>query len=236
LFIKMKSAAPVIVGIGHLYNKDSPFWLALSNGLRYNSAIHSEYTMPEQTGEITRLLRKWREGNRGAENELFALVYPNLRRVAHYLMKGERKDHFLQPTELVDQIYFRLVAAKDRDWQNRRHFYAIAGRVMRQYLIDCARKRPAADFVVMEGVEQFLPADSAKLDLAITIDRLLERLAETKPAWCKVVEVKYFLGLGDQEAAEALGMKLRTMQRMWRDARLWLFAQMESADAAPSRG
>jgi DNA-directed RNA polymerase specialized sigma24 family protein len=74
------------------------------------------------------------------------------------------------------------------------------------------------------------------LDLAITIDRLLDRLAKTKPEWCNVVEVKYFLGLGDQEAAEVLGMKLRTMQRMWRDARLWLFAQMESADAAQSRG
>jgi RNA polymerase sigma factor (TIGR02999 family) len=163
-------------------------------------------------------------------------VYPNLRRLAHYLMKGERKGHSLQPTELVDQIYFRLVAAKDRDWQNRRHFYAIAGRAMRQYLIDHARKRPGADFVVMEGVEEFLPADRAKLDLAITIDRLLDRLAKTKPEWCNVVEVKYFLGLGDQEAAEVLGMKLRTMQRMWRDARLWLFAQMESADAAQSRG
>ena len=97
--------------------------------------------MLERGGEITRLLRKWREGNREAENELFARVYPNLRRLAHYMMKGERKGHSLQATDVVDQIYFRLVAAKDRDWQDRRHFYAIAGRAMRQYLIDYARKR-----------------------------------------------------------------------------------------------
>src|SRR5262245_31185849 len=82
----------------------------------------------EQSGEITQLLQKWREGSRDAENELFSLVLPKLRRLAHYLMKGERRGHSLEATELVDQIYFRLVAAKDRDWRNRAHFFAIAGR------------------------------------------------------------------------------------------------------------
>ena len=71
--------------------------------------------MPEPMGEITQLLQAWRAGNREAENELFALVLPNMRRLAHYLMKRERKGHTLQPTELVDQVYFRLVAAKDPD-------------------------------------------------------------------------------------------------------------------------
>jgi hypothetical protein len=73
--------------------------------------------MPPNTGDITQLLRRWREGSREAENDLFTLVTPNLRRLARYLMKGERKGHTLQPTELVDQIYFRMVAAKDRDWR-----------------------------------------------------------------------------------------------------------------------
>lgn len=90
-------------------------------------------------GDVTQLLLKWREGDREAENELFTLVFPNLRRLAHYLMRGERKSHSLQATELVDQLYFRLVAAKDRDWQNRQYFFAIAGRAMRRYLIDYAR-------------------------------------------------------------------------------------------------
>ena len=182
-------------------------------------------------GEITQLLHDWRDGSREAENELFALVLPNLRRLAHYLMKGERKGHSLQPTELVDQVYFRLVEAKDRDWENRRHFFAIAGRAMRRHLIDHARGRPDAEFVALEGMQNLLAADSAKVDLAITVDRLLEQLAATKPEWCTLVEVKYFLGLTDEEAAEALGMKLRTMQRMWLDARKWLFEQTESGNA-----
>jgi RNA polymerase sigma factor (TIGR02999 family) len=183
-------------------------------------------------GDVTSLLHEWRDGNREAENELFTLVTPNLRRLAHYLMKSERKDHTLQATELVDQIYFRLIGAKDRDWQNRAHFFAIAARAMRRYLIDHARGRPDAEIIPLEGMKNALPAESTKIDLAITVDRLLNQLAETQPDWCRLVEVKFFLGLTDEEAAEALGMKLRTMQRTWLDARKWLFAQ---AQAEPDR-
>jgi RNA polymerase sigma factor (TIGR02999 family) len=183
-------------------------------------------------GDVTSLLHEWRDGSREAENELFTLVTPNLRRLAHYLMKSERKDHTLQATELVDQIYFRLIGAKDRDWQNRAHFFAIAARAMRRYLIDHARGRPDAEIIPLEGMKNALPAESTKIDLAITVDRLLNQLAETQPDWCRLVEVKFFLGLTDEEAAEALGMKLRTMQRTWLDARKWLFAQ---AQAEPDR-
>jgi RNA polymerase sigma factor (TIGR02999 family) len=182
-------------------------------------------------GDVTQLLHKWREGSREAEEELFTLVTPNLRRLAHYLMKGERQGHTMQATELVDQVYFRLVGAKDRDWENRAHFFAIAGRAMRRHLIDHARGRPDAEFVALEEIKSFLPADSAKLDLAVSVDRLLDRLAKIKPEWCNVVELKFFLGLTDEEAAGALGIRLRTMQRMWLDARQWLFAQMESGHA-----
>src|SRR6478672_9977156 len=170
--------------------------------------------MSENMGDITRLLHEWRQGSPGAENQLFELVVPDLQRLAHYLMQRERKGHSLQATELVDQIYFRLVAAKNQDWQNRRHFFAIAARAMRRYLIDHARGRPDAEFVALDGVKEFLPAATAEVDLAISVDRLLNELAEINPEWCKLVEVKYFLGLTDEEAAEALGIKLRTMQRM----------------------
>jgi RNA polymerase sigma-70 factor (ECF subfamily) len=202
--------------------------------MRYDVRTHT-WRVPTMA-EITQLLHQWREGSREAENELFALVLPNLRRLAHYLMKGERKGHSLQATELVDQVYFRLVDAKDRDWENRRHFFAIAGRAMRRHLIDHARGRPDAEFVALDGFQNLLAADSAKVDLAITVDRLLEQLAATKPEWCTLVEVKYFLGLTDEEAAEALGLKLRTMQRMWLDARKWLFEQTESGNARQSAG
>jgi RNA polymerase sigma-70 factor (ECF subfamily) len=186
-------------------------------------------------GDITQLLHQWRGGDREAENELFTLVLPKLKRLAHYLMKGERKGHSLQPTELVTQIYLKLVQAKDRDWQNRQHFFAIAARAMRRYLIDYARGRPDVEIVPVEAVKDFLRADSAKVDLAITIDRLLEELAATKPEWSMVVEVKFFLGLTDEEAAATLGLKLRTMQRMWRDARQWLFERAEMRHAKPSK-
>jgi RNA polymerase sigma factor (TIGR02999 family) len=185
-------------------------------------------------GDITQLLHQWRDGDREAENQLFDLVVPDLRRLAHYMMKGERQGHSLQATELVDQIYLRLVAAKNQDWQSRRHFFAIAGRAMRRYLIDHARGRPDAEFVAIEGIENLLPTDSAKVDLAITVDRLLSELAETQPDWCSLVEMKYFLGLTDEEAAEVLGMKLRSMQRMWRDARQWLFEHSESGHGKQS--
>ena len=185
-------------------------------------------------GDITVLLEQWREGSRAAEQELFELVTPNLRSLAHYLMKGERQGHTLEATDLVNQIYLKLVSAKNRDWQNRGHFFALAARAMRRYLIDHARGRAPADLVAMEGMEEFLPADTAQIDLALTVDQLLNELAGSKPDWCQLVELKFFLGLSDEQAAETLGIKLRTMQRMWRDARRWLF-QHASQPANPEK-
>src|SRR2546422_7794398 len=180
--------------------------------------------------DITELLHRWRDGSRDAENELFAVVLPDLRRLARYLMKGERKGHTMQPTDLVDQIYLRLVQAKDRDWQNRAHFFAIAGRAMRRYLIDHARARPNARFIGLEELEDMLPARREKVDLAITVDRLLDQLAETKPEWCRLVEVKFFLGLTDEEAGNALGLKFRTMERMRLDVGQWGFSNLERSN------
>jgi RNA polymerase sigma factor (TIGR02999 family) len=191
--------------------------------------------MDEPAGDITELLHQWRAGSREAENQLFALVLPNLRRLANYLLQRERRDHSMQATELVDQIYLRMVAAKERDWQSRKHFFAIAARIMRRYLIDHARGRPTATFVALDGLEEILPADPRKLDLAIAVDRLLDELSETKPEWSMLVELKFFLGLTDEETAAALGVKLRTMQRTWSDARRWLYTRMEP-DHAQSAG
>jgi RNA polymerase sigma factor (TIGR02999 family) len=190
----------------------------------------------ENTGKVTELLSRWRQGSPDAENELFHLVNTDLRRLAQYMLRGERKGHSLQATELVDQIYIRLIAARDRDWQSRQHFFALAARSMRRYLIDLARARPKAEFVGIEKAEARLPAASSNLGLAITVDKLLYQLANEHPELCKLVELKYFLGLTDHEAAEIMGMKLRTVQRMWCDARKWLFEHMESAHAAVNTG
>jgi RNA polymerase sigma factor (TIGR02999 family) len=203
---------------------------AFVESMWYNPPTSGE-PMDKPMGDITQLLHQWREGSREAENQLFSLVLPNLRRLAHYLMQRERKDHSLQATELVDQVYFRMVAARERDWQNRKHFFAIAARAMRRHLIDHARGRPSAEFVGLEGLESVLPGDSGKLDVAIAVDRLLDEMAETKPEWSMLVEMKFFLGLTDEEAAEAMGVKLRTMQRTWSDARRWLYTRMEPGHA-----
>jgi RNA polymerase sigma factor (TIGR02999 family) len=186
--------------------------------------------MTPENPEITRLLHEWRAGSREAENELFVRVMPDLRRLARYLMRGERKGHSLQPTELINQVYVRLVSARDQDWQNRRHFFAIAARAMRRYLIDHARGRAGVRFTAL-GIEDLLPAVSPQLDLAVIVDDLLEQLDAVQPEWCQIVEIKYFLGLTDEEAADALGMKLRTLQRGWREARQWMFERLEPENA-----
>jgi len=186
--------------------------------------------MASESPEITRLLHEWGAGSREAENELFAMVMPDLRRLARYLMRGERKGHSLQATELVNQIYVRLVAAKNQDWRNRRHFFAIAARAMRRYLIDHARARPSVGFASL-AIDDLLPGLNPRPDLALTIDSLLEQMAAVQPEWCQIVEIKYFLGLTDEEAADILGIKLRTLQRGWRDARQYLFERLEPANA-----
>jgi RNA polymerase sigma-70 factor, ECF subfamily len=189
--------------------------------------------MPDEAGDITQLLRAWGEGSPDAENQLFELVHKDLQKLAHFLMKGERKGGAMQTTELVDQIYIRLVASKNRDWQSRQHFFAVAGKAMRRYLIDLARGKPDAELVRLTNLEQLVSGRSAKVDLAITVGKLLDELENTKPEWCRVVELKFFLGLNDEEAADVLGVKLRTMQRMWHDARRWLFERMGPGDGEP---
>lgn len=185
--------------------------------------------------DITELLRRWGDGDRTAEEDLFAAVLPNLRKLAQHLMAGERRGHSLQATELVDQLYLKLAGSKI-DWRSRGHFFAIAARAMRRYLIDHARGRPRAEFVGLDDLAQGLAqANPADLDLAVTIDGLLEELGRIHPDWCQVVEVKYFLGLTDEEAADALGVKLRTLQRTWSDARQWLFSRMSAHGSGPAK-
>ncbi|MBL8291755.1 MAG: RNA polymerase subunit sigma-70 [Bryobacterales bacterium] len=202
--------------------------------MRYNPATQ-ELRLPEKH-EITVLLQQWRDRVPGAEDQLFSLVLPDLRRLAHYLMAGERRDHSVQPTALVNEIYLRLVNARDRNWESRRHFFAVASRAMRQYLIDVGRRRNLVEFVTIEGFDESAFAKYSQVDLALTIDALLKKLETEQPDWCTIVEMKFFLAFTDEEAAEALGMTVRTFQRKWMDARMWLFEQMESGRAAQSAG
>lgn len=179
--------------------------------------------MARDSAEITQLLQAWRSGDRDAENLLFEIVLPDLRRLAQHYMRGERRDHSMEPTELVDQIYFKLTGARDRDWQNRGHFFAIAARAMRRYLIDHARARPDVECVPIAGISESFAIAPSRMDLAVEIEEHLEAMEKENPTWCTIVELKFFLGLTDDEAAGILNMHVRKLQREWFDARRWLF-------------
>ena len=183
--------------------------------------------MPSSAGDVTVLLRRWHTGDRDAEAELFKLVLPDLRRLARYSMLRERPGHTLQPSDLLNEVYVRLVGCHNQNWQDRRHFFAISARAMRRYLIDYARGRPRAKLVPLGDLD--IPEIGAsQRDLAIAVDQLLEELAQEDAEACSIVELKFFLGLTDEEAAEALNMPLRSLQRRWQSAREWLFRRLES--------
>lgn len=182
--------------------------------------------MDVPAGEVTELLQAWSGGDRGVEPQLFEMVLPELHKLAQYLMRGERRDHSLQPTALLHEAYLRLVNARQRDWQNRRHFFAVAARAMRHLLIDYARARPKGDKVPIDGLGEFLRGRDAQLDLAVSMDSLLNEMETAHGDWCSIVECKFFLGLTDEETGEALGIPLRTVQRQFSDARRWLFERL----------
>jgi RNA polymerase sigma factor (TIGR02999 family) len=186
--------------------------------------------MDTPPGEVTTLLHAWSEGDRSIEDRLFELVMPELHQIAERLMRRERPEHSLDPTALVNEVYVRLVRARERDWESRRHFFALAARAMRRLLIDHARGRPQAQMVPIAGMEDWLRATGAKLEQALAIDGLLNQIEPEHPEWCSIVDLKFFMGLTDEETADALGMPIRTVQRKFGDARRWLFERLESPD------
>jgi RNA polymerase sigma-70 factor, ECF subfamily len=184
--------------------------------------------LEEHNDEITRLLRLWQAGDRDAEAVLFELLLPQLRRMAKRHFYAERAGHTLQPTALVNEAFLRLARSKHIDWQDRSHFFAIAGRVMRRYLIDHARRRPHVDLVPMDSIPEGLLGGRSRNDLILQMDVLLDKLEHENPQWCKVVELKFFLGLTDEEATQVLQISLHTLQRQWYRARRWLYEQLEA--------
>lgn len=174
--------------------------------------------------DLTRLLRAWRSGDSGAEDELIARVYSQLRRIASSHMRGESRASTMEATGLVHEAYLRLTRQDQVDWQNRGHFFALASMAMRRVLVDRARARAAAkrlaDFV------ELTTGDGAKVALGpealLDLDRSLDRLARQYPRIARVVELRYFSGLEFSELAEALGVSERTVKRDWQFARAWM--------------
>jgi RNA polymerase sigma factor (TIGR02999 family) len=180
--------------------------------------------------QITQLLHEWRDGDRLAETRLFQMLLPDLRRIAARCFRGERAGHTLQPTALVNEAFLRLAAARNIDWRDRGHFLSLAARVMRHHLIDHARSQPSVQFLPIDGLPEHLLGRHTPLELVVGIDTLLDELEIQSHQQRAVVELKFFLGMTDDEAADALGLSLHTLQREWYRARRWLFERL-STDA-----
>jgi RNA polymerase sigma factor (TIGR02999 family) len=182
--------------------------------------------------EISRLLEEHRAGNPDAVNRLTPQLYDELRRIAAYYMRGERPDHSLQPTALVHEAYLRLVGQDDLHWESRAHFFAIAARAMRNILVDRARARGSAKRggdvarVPLDEVEALVGAPD--LDY-LALDAALDALERVDPQQCRVVELRYFAGLGIEETADALGVSPATVKRDWAMAKVWLRRRIEGS-------
>src|SRR5258707_11764301 len=179
---------------------------------------------PSSPGEVTTLLSQWQEPL--ARERLFAIIYPDLKRIAEMRMRRERAGHTLQPTALVSEVFLHLVRNENVNWRNRAHFLAIASEAMRRILVDCARsrraqKRGSGQVPIVLDFEQV--GGTHELDQIVEVDILLSELAAQDARAAKVVELRYFGGLTFEEAGEILGVNERTVKRDWQMARAWLF-------------
>jgi RNA polymerase sigma factor (TIGR02999 family) len=179
--------------------------------------------------EMTELLQRLSRGDKQAEEDLIPRVYRELRRIAAAHLRSERPDHTLQATALVHEAYIRLTSQEQLDWKSRTHFFAVAAQVMRRILVDHARKRNAGKrgngAVVLQLDENLTLADD-QCDLVTGIDSALERLARLNPRQAKVVELRFFSGLSEEEIGQVLGVSSRTVKRDWTVARAWLYGEL----------
>ncbi len=180
-------------------------------------------------GDLTHLLVEWREGDAAALEQLMPLVVDELRRIAQSFFAGERKNHTLQPTALVNEVFLRLLEVDRVEWQNRAHFLGIAARLMRCVLVDHARNRLAAKrggnavHAAMD-LDRLLP-QGRELEM-ISLDDALQDMAKINPEGSAVVEMRFFAGLTRDEIAEVLGVSPTTVKRKWTAAKLWLYRHL----------
>lgn len=179
--------------------------------------------------DITRLLIAWGDGNQSALEELAPLVESELHRLAHHYMGGERPDHILQTSALVNEAYIRLIDWKNVRWQNRAHFFAVSAQLMRRILVDFARgrqnlKRGGDVLRVSLTAAAAFPSERGA-DL-VALDEALKRLAEVDLRKSQVVEMRFFGGLSVKEVAEVLNVSEETVMRDWRLAKVWLLREL----------
>jgi len=185
----------------------------------------------DETGAVSSLLQAWQQGDVAARDELIARVYQELRRLAAVYLRGERTNHTLQPTALVNEAYLRLARQDRLSWKNRAQFFGIAAQMMRRILIDHARARRAAK---RPGVAQQVALDE-KLAIVqprdcelLELDDALTELDALDPRLARIVELRYFGGLSEEEVAAVLCVSRSTITRDWQTAKAWLFRRISA--------
>jgi RNA polymerase sigma factor (TIGR02999 family) len=190
----------------------------------------------EESGDVTKLLVQFRRGEREAEAKLMTLVYNELHRLAIRYMRRERQGHSLQPTALVHEAYLRLIKQQPKSWENRAHFFAISAILMRQILVDSARRHRAGkrgDGKPHANIDDPLVQRSPRLMLdprqsedLIALDDAMTALSKIHCRQSRIVELRFFAGMSTQEVADALEISVRTVDREWAAAQAWLYSQM----------
>ena len=181
-------------------------------------------------GDVTRILQAAQDGDLKAAEELLPLVYDELRKLAAAKMAQERPNQTLQPTALVHEAWLRLVGKQGQNWNGRAHFFGAAAEAMRRILIERARRKSAAchgggkQRVDIEEAELTAPADGDQL---LALSEALDKLAVQHKAEAELVKLRYFVGLTNEEAAEVLGISIRTAKYYWTHARAWLYKEIE---------
>lgn len=184
--------------------------------------------------DVTELLLRWNQGEANALDKLMPYVYQELRSLAAAYMFGEHQGHTMRATDLVHEVYLKLVDQRRVNWQNRAHFFGVAAKLMRRILVDHAKAAKAArrgGSVVRTLIEDasvsILPDEEILL-----LNSLLSKLEELDPRKAQVTQLRFFGGLTNQEAAEFLGISVATVERDWRMAKAWLYREMKASAAA----
>jgi RNA polymerase sigma factor (TIGR02999 family) len=175
--------------------------------------------------DITLLLRKWGGGDHEAGEQLFKLLMPDLRKLAARCLRRERPNHSVQRSELINECFLRLLSAKHIDWRDRGHFFAIVTIKMRRFLIDYARGKKIKP-LPLDGLPEGLLAKRNWLEIAVTVDSLLNELEKESPTKCSVVTCRSYLGLSTKETAETLGLTEASVEHEWHRARRWLYQKL----------
>jgi RNA polymerase sigma factor (TIGR02999 family) len=185
--------------------------------------------VPTRSAEITGLLKAWSGGDQAALERLVDQVYNELRRIARRYMRNERAGNTLQTTAVVNEVYLRLVDVKNVDWQQRAQFFAIAAQMMRRILVDAARTRGShkrGAGAVKVNVDEALIVTPERDSSLVALDEALETFSKLAPRQAKVVELRYFGGLSEEETAEVLKTSTRTVRRDWDFAKSWLMREL----------